>query len=348
MATGSASLRFSLSAEMTSMSSLSNSKNESRFSCARAGLPDLGMTAIPRWVAQRRRTWAVVLLYFLAMEAMVACSRSEGVAKASSWFSSSQLAGPNEESVVGEALSTSEKREREDLSTRREKHTGSDSNAEGPGELDELGLGEIRVELDLEYSGLDRSVAMKVDEESSREVGDSNRFGETGRVDVLHPLPGQVKGVIRRRHDSVTVVPFGRVWSARSRVSEQSTSREPKRGLTANGGIDVYRREDGSIGLGGGKDEMKHTLERDGKVNEVQIEVVDAPVCERPLRGGHNVLVGVEGVLVRARRMSTTFGSSAKSQGLTQSLLVIKTSSRLTMPSSIARFKPFPASISLP
>lgn len=46
---------------------------------------------------------------------------------------------------------------------------------------------------------------------------------------------------------------------------------------------------------------FERTFKRDGEVDEVQVEVVDAPVCERPLRGGQDVLVGVEGVLWAVR-----------------------------------------------
>ena len=68
---------------------------QSRFSIRRCGFEDFGMTARPRWVAHRRRTWAGVLLYFCASPATMGWSKSLGVSVAFFHSSSMKDRGPN-------------------------------------------------------------------------------------------------------------------------------------------------------------------------------------------------------------------------------------------------------------
>lgn len=72
--------RFLFNAEMDASSSAVISKLvTSKFSKSLFWELDLGMTAIPRWVAHRRRTWAGVFPCFLAMVVMVSWVKRVGV-----------------------------------------------------------------------------------------------------------------------------------------------------------------------------------------------------------------------------------------------------------------------------
>lgn len=78
--------------EMALISSSVKSKVElSRFSFRRWGLELLGMTVMPRWVAQRRRTCAVVALCLAAMSATVSRVSREGRVLDAGWSSSIHL-----------------------------------------------------------------------------------------------------------------------------------------------------------------------------------------------------------------------------------------------------------------
>lgn len=86
-----------LKPEMVAMSSSERSKSvfwrlETMVSC----LLDLGMTARPRWVAQRRRTWEAGRLYLAAMALMVSSSMRGWSLTACCMLNSRKEAGPKE------------------------------------------------------------------------------------------------------------------------------------------------------------------------------------------------------------------------------------------------------------
>jgi hypothetical protein len=77
--------------------------------------------------------------------------------------------------------------------------------------VDESSLGEVGVDLDLEDGGFDASVAEEIDDESTLEVGDTDRLGKTKVDKVLHSLPGLLNGGLALNDLSIEGVPPGRV-----------------------------------------------------------------------------------------------------------------------------------------
>lgn len=106
--------------------------------------------------------------------------------------------------------------------------------------------------LDLKNGRLDLGEANEVDEEASREVGDTDSLGEAGRVDVFHALPGQVDGVVRRSNNSVSIIPLGRVFREQ-RVSTAPDLSAEARNLQRTAGSTSVGQTNGSERLGRGR-----------------------------------------------------------------------------------------------
>jgi len=138
-----------------------------------------------------------------------------------------------------------------------ERAVGSDGNALLLGKVKEKLLNEVGVVLDLEGSGADLGVAEEVVEELGLEVGDTDALGQTLLDEALHSGPGLLDGGLAGADLGASIIVV------------------PARGV-ADRGVDI--------------------LEGDGEVDQVEVEVVDAPVSKLLANNGLNTLAVVEGV----------------------------------------------------
>lgn len=218
---------------------------------------------------------------------------------------------------------------------------GGEDDTKLLGECDHGGLGEVavlrfvssraekgreggneRVVLDLEDRGLDARVTEEVNHEASAEVGDTNFLGEAGVLDLLHDGPGRRDGVVGEGDGSAlgSVPPLGRVASLNWNVFE------------GDGEVDEVC--EGSAWARGGGRERGRT----------EVKVVESPVGKLLLARQKDVFLGMERV---PAHLVSSFPLH-RSPRTHQSLLVTKTSSRVTTPSLIARARPSPHSFSFP
>lgn len=134
---------------------------------------------------------------------------------------------------------------------------GGDGDALGGGGLEQQRLDEVWVVLDLQGGGLDAGVAQEVVEQLGLEVGHADAAGEALVGEALHGLPGLLDGGLGGADLGAGVVD------------------EPARRV-ADRGVDV--------------------LEGDGEVDEVEVEVVDAPVGQLAAGDGLDAVAVVEAV----------------------------------------------------
>lgn len=140
--------------------------------------------------------------------------------------------------------------------SRTEGRVGGDGNALVGSQLDQVRLDQVGVVLDLQGSRRDLGVAEEVVEELALEVGDTDALGELVLNEALHGSPGLLDGGLGGADLGLAIV--------------------VPAGRVSDGGVDV--------------------LEGDGEVDEVEVEVVDAPVGELLLDDGLYALAIVEGV----------------------------------------------------
>jgi len=131
-----------------------------------------------------------------------------------------------------------------------------DGDALGFRKLQESGLHEVWVVLDLESGRADLGVSEQVDDQRTLEVGNTNGLRVSLVDQALHSSPGLLDRSTALLH---IVLPIN---SPSGRVS--------------HGRVDVF--------------------ESDGEVHDVQVEVVNAPVRQLPLADGLDSLAIVEGV----------------------------------------------------
>lgn len=129
-------------------------------------------------------------------------------------------------------------------------------NTLGLSQLDESGLDEVWVVLDLESGWADLGVSEEIQNEGALEVGDTNGLGQLLLNEGLHGGPGLLDGGVAELNAGLLIVgPSGRV---------------------SDGGVDV--------------------LQGNWEVHNEEIEVLQAPVCELLAGNGLNLVTIVEGV----------------------------------------------------
>lgn len=165
----------------------------------------------------------------------------------------------------------------------------------------------------MQHCGLDTRVGQHIHQQDGREVGHTNVADLSAQDQFLHGGPGLVHwhGVL------LHVAPLGRVALLHG-----------------------------------------HVLERDGEVNQVQVQVLEAQVgqgaCER-LRDVLLVVVGVPELGIKKKDIMGVGLEKIKQLDMTVvqqlfffTLEVMKSSSRVTSPLSMARLIPWPTWTSLP
>lgn len=139
---------------------------------------------------------------------------------------------------------------------RAEGAVGGDGDALLLGQVQQLLLDEVRVVLDLQGGRADLGVPQQVIDELGLEVGDTNALGEATAYQPLHGSPSLLDGGLAGTDLGGTVIVPTR------RVADRR--------------VDVFKS--------------------DGEVDQVEVEIVDAPVGQLLLDDGLHALAIVEGV----------------------------------------------------